>query len=218
LAGRTRCPAPVNGHHKALARLFRLELIESTVDVAGHGLVDIALALVLEVELDVVHVPVRRLALQESKREVLAQRRSGVPVSTGVRCGSKVLDTPAHLYITMNMGGTPQTGESIYVAGTMYTKFGDKWSVSPVSLQEMKAMAQKNRQTNKTTCRYLKNEAVNGEVAAVYSMHDEGPKGKSDSQIWISKAKGLPLRSEVDLGDKNHVSTRYEYGNVKPPM
>jgi hypothetical protein len=132
--------------------------------------------------------------------------------------GSKVLDTPAHLYITMNMGGTPQTGESIYVAGTMYTKFGDKWSVSPVSLQEMKAMAQKNRQTNKTTCRYLKDEPVNGEMAAVYSMHDESPKGTSDSQVWISKAKGLPLRSEVDLGDKNHVSTRYEYGNVKPPM
>ena len=87
-----------------------------------------------------------------------------------------------------------------------------------MSMQESKELDQKNRQTNKTTCRYLKDAPVNGEMATVYSMHDESPKGTSDSQVWISKAKGLPLRSETDFSDKNHVSTRYEYGNVKPPM
>ena len=132
--------------------------------------------------------------------------------------GSKVLDTPAHLYFTMNMGGTTQTLESIYAAGAIYVKSGGKWGPSPMSMQESKELDQKNRQTNKTTCRYLKDEPVNGEIAAVYSMHDESPKGTSDAQVWISKAKGLPLRSETDFSGKNHVSTRYEYGNVKPPM
>ena len=71
-----------------------------------------------------------------------------------------------------------------------------------------------------TRCRYLKDELVAGEMAAVYSLKN---KGKVDSQIWISKAKGLPLRQEddVDLGagkGKSHNSTRYEYGNIKPPM
>ena len=46
---------------------------------------------------------------------------------------------------------------------------------------------------------------------------EESPKGKVDSQIWISKGKGLPLRLESEV-DKIHSSTRYEYGNVKPPM
>jgi hypothetical protein len=130
---------------------------------------------------------------------------------------SKVLDTPTHLYATMNMGGTTQISESIYAAGAIYMKAGGKWGPSPISMQETKQLVQKNIQTNKTTCRYLKDEPVNGEMAAVYSVHEETPGSKSDSQIWISKAKGLPLRSEIDLGDKNHVSTRYEYGNVKPP-
>jgi outer membrane lipoprotein-sorting protein len=135
-----------------------------------------------------------------------------------LNAASKVFDVAAHVYVTMNMGGTTQTGETIYVAGAIYTKLGGKWGPTPMSMQEMKELDQKNRQTNKTTCRFLKDESVNGEMAAVYSMHNEGPQGKSDSQIWISKAKGLPLRSETDMGDKNLVSMRYEYANVKPPM
>ena len=131
---------------------------------------------------------------------------------------SKVFSTPAHIYVTTNIGGKPQIVEEIYAAGAIYMNIDGKWSPGTMSIQEMKQLVQKNIQTNKTTCRYLKDEPVNGEMAAVYSVHEETPGSKADSQIWISKAKGLPLRSEEDLGDKNHVSTRYEYGNVKPPM
>jgi hypothetical protein len=53
----------------------------------------------------------------------------------------------------------------------------------------------------------------------VYSVHDVSPRSTSDSKTWISKSKGLPLRSDTDMeGGKNHISMRYEYGNVKPPM
>jgi hypothetical protein len=38
-----------------------------------------------------------------------------------------------------------------------------------------------------------------------------------DERAAISKAKGLPLRSETDM-EGSHISTRYEYGNVKPPI
>jgi hypothetical protein len=134
---------------------------------------------------------------------------------------SKIFDTPYHSYLTTNMGGTTLTSESIYAAGAIYAKVDGKWSRSPITMQELKEtdpnnrQDQKNRQ-NEATCRYLHDEPVNGEMAAVYSMHSESP--KSDAQVWISKAKGLPLREEADLGDKNHVSTRFEYGNIKPPM
>ena len=133
---------------------------------------------------------------------------------------NKAFDTPAHSYVTTNVGGTTQSVEAIYAAGAAYVKSGDKWGPSPMTMQELKEADQKHRQTNKTTCRYLKDEPVNGEMAAVYNVHTEieSPKGTSDSQVWISKAKGLPLRSEIDLGDKMTVSTRIEYCNVKPPM
>ena len=131
---------------------------------------------------------------------------------------TKLFDTPTHAYVTMNIGGKPQTGESIYAGGLIYAKYDGKWSAGTTT-KEMKEIAEKNRQNNKTTCRYLKDEPVNGEMAAVYSVHDVSPRSASDSTTWISKAKGLPLRSDIDMeGDKSHISTRYEYGNVKPPM
>lgn len=60
---------------------------------------------------------------------------------------------------------------------------------------------------------------MNGEMAVVYSVHSDTPKGKIDVKYWISKAKGLPLRTDTDSDEgKAIISVRYEYGNVKPPM
>ena len=130
----------------------------------------------------------------------------------------KVFDTPTHAYVTMEVSGKPLTGESIYVGGLIYAKYNGKWSAG-TPVKELKEMVEKNLQANKTTCRYLKDELVDGEMAAVYSVHDVSPRSTSDSKTWISKSKGLPLRTETEMGkDKNHVSTRYEYGNIKPPM
>ena len=49
----------------------------------------------------------------------------------------KVMDTPTHAYVTMNMGGKPQTGESIYAGGLVYAKYDGKWSAG-VTTKEIK--------------------------------------------------------------------------------
>lgn len=92
------------------------------------------------------------------------------------------------------------TSESIYAAGSIYGKINGKWSVME-SVKDMEQSKQENRQKSKdkVTCRYLKDEPVNGEMASVYSSHDETTKGKIDMDVWISKAKGLPLRMETDV-------------------
>jgi hypothetical protein len=132
---------------------------------------------------------------------------------------TKLFDTPTHAFLTMNVGGKPQTGESIYAGGSVYAKYEGKW-ITEATTKEMKELDEKNRQNNKTTCRYLKDEPVNGEMAAVYSVHsvhEASPKSTSDSKTWISKAKGLPLRTDTDM-EGSHISMRFEYGNVKPPI
>lgn len=132
--------------------------------------------------------------------------------------GSKLDNTPAHVYVTMKIGGETTSGETIYAAGSIYGKINGKWMVTE-SIKDAEQLKQDNLRKNKdkVTCRYLKDELVNGEMAAVYSSHDEGPKAKIDMQAWISKAKGLLLRMETDV-DKVHTSARYEYTNVKPPL
>ncbi|SPF45357.1 exported hypothetical protein [Candidatus Sulfopaludibacter sp. SbA4] len=134
----------------------------------------------------------------------------------------KVLNTPTHTYSTMNMGGRTMNIETIYAAGAVYTKYDGKWS-SGGTTKDIEELTQKNRQTAKATCSHLKDELVDGEMTGVYSSHEDSPKGKIDSQIWISKAKGLPLRQDIDIDvggsrGKSHSSMRFEYGNIKPPM
>jgi hypothetical protein len=87
--------------------------------------------------------------------------------------------------------------------------------------QQVMKKEEENRKNSKSTCRYLKDESVSGETAAVYSTRSETGDIKSDGQIWISKGRGLPLRQEFDIdsggsGGKYHHSARYEYGNVQP--
>jgi hypothetical protein len=134
---------------------------------------------------------------------------------------SKVLNTPAHMNVTGTVGSLTTNSEMIYATGKIYMKIEGKWSIAGTT-KEMEELSEKNRQSGKVsaaTCRYLKDELVNGETATVYSMSDEPL--KVYSQVWISKLKGLPLRQEDDIGagkSKMHNSVHYDYGNIKPPI
>jgi hypothetical protein len=63
------------------------------------------------------------------------------------------------------------------------------------------------------TCGYLRDEAVDGQPAAVYREQYRSKTGSTDATIWISKSSGLLLREEQD-GDvagkgKGHISYRW---------
>jgi hypothetical protein len=72
------------------------------------------------------------------------------------------------------------------------------------------------------TCGLVRDELVNGEASTLSSAHKQTPDVKNDSQIWISKSKGVPVKIEMDMdaggadGD-SHRSIRYEYTNVHAP-
>ena len=139
--------------------------------------------------------------------------------------GRKVLTTPTHIYTTRTAafsGGKPTTSESIYAGGAIYVKVNDRWTRSKITPQDILQQKKETDNSTKMTCRYLREESVNGEAAAVYSQHIETENDKMDLQVWISKSKGLPLREELDVDvggklGKSHSSMRYEYGNVEPP-
>jgi len=137
---------------------------------------------------------------------------------------SKVLTTPVHVYTSESSdsrpGNTPGSGELIYFGGAIYLKVSGKWTRSPMSAQQMLEQEKENREQGTVVCRHLRQEPVNGEAAAVYTIHSENDDSKSDGTIWIS-GKGLPLREEVDIDvddpAKTHHSSRFEYGNVQAP-
>src|SRR5260370_6238875 len=81
---------------------------------------------------------------------------------------NKIYTTPSHLYNTMD---GDRTNELIYAAGAVYDNLHGKWARSRVPLQRVMELEENNRRNSKYTCRYLRDESVNGEMAAVYSTH-----------------------------------------------
>lgn len=139
---------------------------------------------------------------------------------------NKVILGPAHLYMTRTadfLRNGPEKGETIYVNNAIYVYVHGKWTHSRITAQEM-AQDRKEAETGqKVTCRYVRDESVNGEAAALYTEHQVTDENETiDAQVWISKSRGLPLRSEIDMNvggsmGKSHTSNRYEYNNVHPP-
>jgi hypothetical protein len=136
----------------------------------------------------------------------------------------KIYRTPTHIFTTLTMGslgGAVQYTEVVYVGGSVYSKVGGSWERG--DLQQVKQMEQKNRQDSTATCRYVRDETVNGETAAVYQVHSVRVNThlSSDGWLWISKSRGLLLRDEqtiIDANFKEKTTARYEYTNVRPPL
>ena len=130
----------------------------------------------------------------------------------------KVHTTPTHVYTTTKINGQSFSSEIIYVAGTMYIKMNGKWT-SGGSIEDTEQTEQQLQHdaNSKDTCRQLKDESINGELASVYSSHSETPKGTVDLQLWISKSNGTLLRQDMSSNGAI-ISSRYEYSNVKPPL
>ncbi|MGH9495923.1 MAG: hypothetical protein ACRD3B_13070 [Candidatus Sulfotelmatobacter sp.] len=137
----------------------------------------------------------------------------------------KLVTTPSHSYSTSTSakGGSTLTGETIMVQGKKYIRANGKWMDPHITTAEVLDQEKENEKNGKSSCQFVRSESVNGESASLYHMQREVSGFKEDSQIWISKTTGLPLREEQDMDmggeiGKRHNSGRFEYSNVKPPM
>ena len=78
---------------------------------------------------------------------------------------------PNHAYEeTTSANGAPENLEEILVGGIRYVQVNGKWRKSPLTTQEMQKQDRENRQNTKEyACRYVREESVQGESAAVYN-------------------------------------------------
>jgi hypothetical protein len=136
--------------------------------------------------------------------------------------GEKQFTVPSHAAMTTTgMGPAPMNSEVINIGGVTYVKVMDRWMKSPMSSEQMAQQAKAKMTSGKTSCKQLPDESVGGVSASVYSSHTDTDHGGTDTQVWVAKSTGLPLRSEIDMtmggGKKSHVSVKYDYDNVKAP-
>ena len=159
----------------------------------------------------------------------LAPLRAADTCDTIAGATAKIWEIPVHIYSnqTFSLRAIPaRSSESIYIGGIVYVMVKGNWTRSRLTIAQLKAAQEEGKKdTAKPSCRYLRDEAVDGESAAVYASHQEGDGFKTDVTLWISKSRNVPLRSEIDTdtgvagnsNGKSHSSIRYDYRNVQPP-
>lgn len=142
----------------------------------------------------------------------------------------KMYDTPYHMYMVDSARtdarlnkGKPTVSEAISTGGVTYLFVDGTWMKSPINASAMKKSLQDADTANKPTCTRVRDESVNGEPASVWHSHSVTEAGTSDTDMWISKSRNLLLKSDIrmDVGGnkgKSHITARYEYTNVRPPV
>lgn len=160
----------------------------------------------------------------------IAALSAALPLSAASICDTviaatmKVLQVPSHLYMTQTAesdGGKAKSAETIYLNDVTYVKVDHDWRKSPVSTKDLREMKKQSDQ-KAGSCSAVRDEAVGGEPATLYKVHNQTPDDTVDTQIWVSKLRGLPLKQidDMDVGGargKSHTEVRYEYTNVTAP-
>lgn len=131
----------------------------------------------------------------------------------------KMTTTPHHVVTTQNGAAL---AEGITTADTSYVLIKGAWKKSPMSPQAVLAQEQENiRDTTVQSCKALPDEVVDGKPASVYQAHyEQKDLGVSEAKVWIAKATGLPLRTDVSVqaGEKTSVISHMDYANIKAPV
>ncbi len=136
--------------------------------------------------------------------------------------GEKQFTVPSHAAMTTTgMGPAAMNSEVINIGGVTYVKVMDRWMKSPMSSEQMVKQARDKMTSGKTSCKQMPDDSVGGVGASVYTSHTDTEHGATDTQVWVAKSTGLPLKSEIDMtmsgGKKSHVSVKYDYDGVKAP-
>jgi hypothetical protein len=125
-----------------------------------------------------------------------------------------------HRVVTATEG--KPVSEAISTADATFVKVRGEWRKSPWTPKNALAQQQENiRAAIAPSCTALPDAVVDGTPANVYHMHYEtADAGASDATVWIGKAAGLPIQTDVRVqeGQKTSIVTHYYYDHITAPV
>jgi hypothetical protein len=118
-----------------------------------------------------------------------------------------------------------QTSETIFTGSAVFIRLlPRKWQLLPGTLAQFQEGV-KASATGLKNCQSFPDEKVNGVDAKVYQGDATPANRVVQTKVWVGP-KGVPLKSETEIeightpgGDmvRQHLSTRYEYGDIHAP-
>ncbi len=163
---------------------------------------------------------VRRLAARSLASSLALFSVTGFASDVGCKAVFDALlrqvQTPFHAHTAMDLvpGEKPQLSEQINTTKGLYLQINGKWTLSKITAQQRSDQETDNIKNSKTVCSVVRDEPVDGVSATLYKVHEERDGSGSDSQVWLSKANGLPLRVK---NEDPAFDAHYSYSNVVAP-
>lgn len=79
---------------------------------------------------------------------------------------------------------------------TMQSKY--KVTSNTTGLQLGPYMAKIHMHHKQQSCKFVREDSLNGEAVAIYTQHMVAPEGSTDEELWISKGSNRIVREEID--------------------
>jgi hypothetical protein len=118
-----------------------------------------------------------------------------------------------------------QASETIFTGEAVYVRLlPRKWQALPTSPAQFRESVSASI-AGFTNCKRLADATVDGAAVPVYIGDTTQQNRPVETKIWIS-AQGIPIKSETDIDVagppgvetiRQHLSTRYEYGDIRAP-
>jgi hypothetical protein len=137
---------------------------------------------------------------------------------------AKQVVTPNHEFMIQTVGADNAKREQREVINTgtvQYFLVGGEWHTMKETPKETLQRERESEASSDVTCRYLRDENVEGVSTTVFSEHSKTDSGESNALIWIAKGNAMPVREQVDMDPGNpgarHLEVRIVYSNVQAP-
>jgi hypothetical protein len=114
-------------------------------------------------------------------------------------------------------GDLPTTSHIVMTGDKMYVEMRRVWNSMPMSTKQLIDKVNKTTLKDVLVCQRSGDEAINGASTTIFAVENQTPARASHSRIWISKANGLPLKTEVRLGGGDVMTSLFDYDHVEVP-
>lgn len=132
---------------------------------------------------------------------------------------------PVRQKMTIETDGAPGRrleSEMVHMGDKLYMQINGHWITRPYDARKVTEDARKAMASPDHSCTRVGSESVDGKPADLYSVKSKADNGiTTESQIWIAKDRGVPLRQKTVMMPpgkpkmQNEVS--FAYDNVTAP-
>lgn len=111
----------------------------------------------------------------------------------------------------------PTTSRVVMTGDKMYVEMHRVWNSTPMTTKQLIDKTNKSSLKDQLVCQRTGDETLDGVATTIYAVENQAPARAGHSRVWVAKANGLPMKTEVSLGGGDVMTSVFDYDNVQVP-